>query len=452
MKEQKYGREFSSTKAISIVIVSIIVGGGAYFLLIRNQPSQQDIDQPTNDSSVISTNSPFLLVVHTEELASEINATQLRLYDIQSQKLSSLSMYDKKGALTQDANSIFSKIPKEPTLSFGQFGANGPGAGKSIYPEVKDKIGQGMAIHEYSISPDGNFVIFNIFKDLFEVCEENRLKNVGGAEYDGDCLSPESSDVNTFYIYSKIDKSVTPFNSIKNLPIRTIFDVIRVAWSPDSNTLYLISTGTDLKFHAIDWNTRAYTKTYSVSPVTTLIYHNPSIETFAVSHDRSKIALSIVWRGQHQNYSLWQQLQPKSTYSFYSESDLYIFDINTGKTSKVITSGSGYETSGIAWSPDDSKVVANVWWREPKDVTKLEVFDTKSLKLIWSTAENEFPSLPFDLNFSPDSVYMAYSTNSIEKNSSVSVIKFNNNAVTDIPLPFSIEERILFDGWVNVER
>ena len=120
MKEQKYGREFSSTKAISIVIVSIIVGGGAYFLLIRNQPSQQDIDQPTNDSSVISTNSPFLLVVHTEELASEINATQLRLYDIQSQKLSSLSMYDKKGALTQDANSIFSKIPKEPTLSFGQ--------------------------------------------------------------------------------------------------------------------------------------------------------------------------------------------------------------------------------------------------------------------------------------------------------------------------------------------
>lgn len=475
MKKYKNRNGFSSIITILFVVGTIIVGSGVYFLLIpsiskiNNESNKsENTNKLTDNSFIIDTNSPFLLVAHTQELTSKINDTKLELYDVLTQKLSSIKMYD-NGELTQDANNILSKISKEPTLAFGQFGANGPGVGESIYPEVRDRIGQGMAIREYSISPDGNFIIFNVFKDVYDVCEKERNEIKSEKGLLGVCGSPESSDINTFYIYSKIDKSIKPFNSIKNLPVTNFSNAwnsinsgwsalspngVWSAWSPDSKNLYLISTGKDLRFYAIDWNARTYTKTYSVSLDKTLIYHDLSIEIFAPSHDGSKIALSVAWRGQDKNYSLWQQLQPqpKSAYSFYSEFDLYIFDINTGKTSKVIASG--YETRGIAWSPDDSKVVANIWRREPIDVTKLEIFDALSLKLIWSSADIEYPSLPSDLDFSPDSVYMAYSTDSTGEVPvpGVSVIKFDKNTVTGISLPFSNKLGILFDGWLPTNK
>ena len=92
-------------------------------------------------------------------------------------------------------------------------------------------------------------------------------------------------------------------------------------WSPNSNMLYMIPEN-GLKFYAINWSTRTYSKTYTVIPDTTVLNSNPSISAFAPSHDGSKIALGVAWNNP----------------SYSSNSYLYVLNTDTGATSAKIES------------------------------------------------------------------------------------------------------------------
>jgi hypothetical protein len=107
---------------------------------------------------------------------------------------------------------------------------------------------------------------------------------------------------------------------------------------------------------------------------------------------------------------------------------------------------SGYEIRAIAFSPDNSKVAASVWRREPVDITQLEVFSASHLNLIWSS-KTDVELLPSDLDFSPNSAYLLYTTGT-GSTQNLAIVQFNDGAPTEITPPFPSSTPIFFAGWL----
>ncbi len=423
---EKRGFRWLAFAAVAAIALS---GAGIWYYYGRAASNTSQSASSNSQSGQFTlpmhTTSSYVLVGEDRTVAGQESTTQLEIYDIQANRWSEMSLYDSTGSVTASARSILSHVISHPSVpAWG-------GVGSSSLPSaVNAVVGSGMTRNAVAISPDGNFIIFDVFKDL---C---------GTQKGTTCGSPADTNISAFYIYSKNDGTVVPLSSIKNLPFKIIGTLV---WSPDQRTLYDIPAN-GLTFYAINWNGRAYARSYTITPDHTVLYHTPSIDprAFAPSHDGTKIAVSVVWSGVSNDLSLWQQMRPTSTYGFYSQAYMYVLNVSTGENFKSIESG--YQLRGIAFSPDDSKIAASVWRREPVDATNLEVFDASTLKMIWSSA-TDTQQLPTDLEFSPDSNYLY-----IGDGRNLQLLKFNGDITSQIAPSRSSARTPFFVGWLPINK
>ena len=153
---------------IVLVVLVIFIGFWFYHARIASSPATSPlVTQTTQSTSTLTqlpftTHSPYLFVVETQPPAGPINNAHLEIYDAQANHLNQMEMYDSTGAITSEASRVLSEIPTEPFRLNWQTVNGGL---TEIPAAVTAVVGKNMTSTVFSVSPDGNSIVFYVIQN-----------------------------------------------------------------------------------------------------------------------------------------------------------------------------------------------------------------------------------------------------------------------------------------------